>query len=72
MSFCSVSVEYEYFWYILAYLNLQADQICYAVLCVFSYVAAGMEHKAKEQSQYLEAAQQAGLKLKQSPAGAHT
>ena len=29
---------------------LQADQICYAVLCVFSYVAAGME-----QQQLLEA-----------------
>lgn len=25
--------------------NLQADQICYAVLCVFSYVAAGPEKR---------------------------
>lgn len=24
---------------------LQADQICYAVLCVFSYIAAGQEQK---------------------------
>ena len=27
------------------YLYFQADQICYAVLCVFSYVAAGNETK---------------------------
>lgn len=26
----------------------QADQICYAVLCVFSYVAAGSEQKKME------------------------
>jgi hypothetical protein len=24
-----------------------ADQICYAVLCVFSYIAAGMEQQKK-------------------------
>lgn len=26
---------------------LQADQICYAVLCVFSYVAAGLDQQKK-------------------------
>lgn len=25
--------------------DVQADQICYAVLCVFSYVAAGQQQK---------------------------
>lgn len=29
----------------------QADQICYAVLCVFSYVAAGSEQKKLEVAQ---------------------
>ena len=32
---------------IIAALLLQADQICYAILCVFSYIAAGMEHRDK-------------------------
>lgn len=27
----------------------QADQICYAVLCVFSYIAAGMAHKQRQE-----------------------
>lgn len=34
----------------------QADQICYAVLCVFSYLAAGMEERKQiqqQQQQYL-------------------
>lgn len=39
----------------VAQLNLlclpQADQICYAVLCVFSYVAAGSEQKKMEVAQ---------------------
>jgi len=30
------------------YKSAMADQICYAVLCVFSYVAAGSEHKRAE------------------------
>jgi hypothetical protein len=29
----------------MLHLLLQADQICYAVLCVFSYVAAGSAQK---------------------------
>jgi len=35
------------------YKSSMADQICYAVLCVFSYIAAGMDQK----QQILEAAQ---------------
>ena len=31
--------------YIHTHISFQADQICYAVLCVFSYIAAGMEHR---------------------------
>ncbi|XP_065336490.1 MAP kinase-activating death domain protein isoform X6 [Cloeon dipterum] len=31
------------------YKSAMADQICYAVLCVFSYVAAGQEHQKKQQ-----------------------
>uniref|UniRef100_T1KIA3 Uncharacterized protein n=2 Tax=Tetranychus urticae TaxID=32264 RepID=T1KIA3_TETUR len=27
-----------------------ADQICYAVLCVFSYIAAGLEQKKSQHS----------------------
>jgi len=27
------------------YKSAMADQICYSVLCVFSYIAAGPEHK---------------------------
>ena len=27
-----------------------ADQICYAVLCVFSYIAAGLEHRKQQQT----------------------
>ena len=42
-----------YFWFDM----FQADQICYAVLCVFSYVAAGMEQR----QHILEAAQKAGV-----------
>ena len=38
----------------------QADQICYSVLCVFSYVAAGTEQKkqlvAQEQAKIASAA----------------
>nr|XP_027221860.1 MAP kinase-activating death domain protein-like [Penaeus vannamei] len=30
------------------YKSAMADQICYAVLCVFSYVAAGSEQKKME------------------------
>ena len=26
-------------------VSVQADQICYAVLCLFSYIAAGMEQR---------------------------
>lgn len=43
-------------------LSLQSDQICYAVLCVFSYVAAGMDQTQKQQ--ILEAAQKAGVASK--------
>lgn len=35
---------------------IQADQICYAVLCVFSYVAAGQEHKQAQAPQRVQAA----------------
>ncbi|XP_059488306.1 MAP kinase-activating death domain protein isoform X2 [Neocloeon triangulifer] len=31
------------------YKSAMADQICYAVLCVFSYMAAGQEHQKKQQ-----------------------
>ncbi|CAL4068932.1 unnamed protein product, partial [Meganyctiphanes norvegica] len=33
------------------YKSAMADQICYAVLCVFSYVAAGSEQKKMEVAQ---------------------
>lgn len=33
------------------FLSFQADQICYAVLCVFSYVAAGMEQQQQQRRQ---------------------
>lgn len=34
------------------YRSQMADQICYAVLCVFSYIAAGLEqHKRQQQQQ---------------------
>jgi hypothetical protein len=29
----------------------QADQICYAVLCVFSYVAAGIDNQKQRETQ---------------------
>jgi len=29
--------------------TLQSDQICYAVLCVFSYIAAGQEQRRLQQ-----------------------
>jgi hypothetical protein len=29
---------------------LQSDQICYAVLCVFSYIAAGQEQQRLQQN----------------------
>lgn len=29
----------------MIFINLQAENICYSVLCVFSYVAAGHERK---------------------------
>ena len=29
------------------YRSQMADQICYAVLCVFSYIAAGLEEQRK-------------------------
>ena len=38
---CPVVISSDIFW-----LIFQADQICYAVLCVFSYVAAGHKKKA--------------------------
>jgi hypothetical protein len=28
-----------------------SDQICYAVLCVFSYIAAGLEQRKRQQQQ---------------------
>jgi hypothetical protein len=31
------------------YRSQMADQICYAVLCVFSYIAAGLEEQRKRQ-----------------------
>lgn len=31
------------------YKSQMADQICYAVLCVFSYVAAGLDEKRRKQ-----------------------
>lgn len=31
------------------YRSQMADQICYAVLCVFSYIAAGLEQQKKKQ-----------------------
>lgn len=31
--------------HIIHFIILQADQICYAVLCVFSYVAAGPDKR---------------------------
>ncbi|XP_043219580.1 MAP kinase-activating death domain protein-like isoform X5 [Amphibalanus amphitrite] len=31
------------------YKSAMADQICYSVLCVFSYIAAGSEHKKQQQ-----------------------
>ncbi|KAJ8299527.1 hypothetical protein KUTeg_023587 [Tegillarca granosa] len=31
--------------------NRKADQICYAVLCVFSYIAAGREQQQQQQQQ---------------------
>ena len=31
--------------------KLQADQICYSVLCVFSYLAAGLEQKKQQNQQ---------------------
>lgn len=31
------------------YRSQMADQICYAVLCVFSYLAAGLEERRKNQ-----------------------
>ena len=33
------------------YRSQMADQICYAVLCVFSYIAAGIEQRKKQQQQ---------------------
>ncbi|XP_054153734.1 MAP kinase-activating death domain protein-like isoform X2 [Oppia nitens] len=33
------------------YRSQMADQICYAVLCVFSYIAAGLEEQRKRQKQ---------------------
>lgn len=33
------------------YRSQMADQICYAVLCVFSYIAAGLEQKKRQQQQ---------------------
>nr|CAD7260626.1 unnamed protein product [Timema shepardi] len=30
------------------YKSLMSDQICYAVLCVFSYIAAGQEQKRQQ------------------------
>ncbi|XP_049779283.1 MAP kinase-activating death domain protein [Schistocerca cancellata] len=33
------------------YKSSMSDQICYSVLCVFSYVAAGQEHRHLQQSQ---------------------
>ena len=35
-------------------MYFQADQICYAVLCVFSYVAAGMEKGEQKEKQLQE------------------
>jgi hypothetical protein len=52
-------------------LYFQADQICYAVLCVFSYVAAGMEkgeqqEKRLQEKQILEKQQLAQQQRKQT------
>jgi hypothetical protein len=30
-------------------IMFQSDQICYAVLCVFSYIAAGQEQRRMQQ-----------------------
>lgn len=37
--------------------NKQADQICYAVLCVFSYIAAGTEQRKRREAAVQEAIQ---------------
>jgi hypothetical protein len=48
VSFCSLTVVqnsfkmFNYF-YFLETILLKASQICYAVLCVFSYMAVGKE-----------------------------
>ncbi|VEN42910.1 unnamed protein product [Callosobruchus maculatus] len=33
------------------FMHVTADQICYSVLCVFSYVAAGTDHPAPHRPQ---------------------
>jgi hypothetical protein len=35
-----------------------SDQICYAVLCVFSYIAAGLEQRKRQQQQHQQQSQQ--------------
>jgi len=35
-----------------------SDQICYAVLCVFSYIAAGLEQRKRQQQQHQQQQQQ--------------
>ena len=37
---------------VFSFKNNQADQICYAVLCVFSYVAAGSEQRKKAETNW--------------------
>lgn len=45
LSYLNLTSRLSYF------LSFQADQICYAVLCVFSYVAAGMEQQQQQRRQ---------------------
>lgn len=41
-----------------AVLLFQADQICYAILCVFSYVAAQQHGRLQQQQQHQQQLQQ--------------
>lgn len=48
-------------------LRQQADQICYSVLCVFSYVAAGSDHKKSPLMQQKHAPQPQIQQQQQTP-----
>jgi hypothetical protein len=39
------------------YRSQMSDQICYAVLCVFSYIAAGLEQRKRQQQQQQQQSQ---------------